>query len=506
MTTVGLLEVARRVATTGEPHHQRNVPATGDNLVGRIVDVSVLPIDDGAVAMTFVDVTDQRAAETRLRRQADTDQLTGLWNRSRLRAELNARLERGEPTIVALLDLNRFKMVNDSLGHTAGDMLLQAIADRLGHSLPTDWVVARLGGDEFGILAPAERNDPHAVGRRLIDLVRQPAQLSNGVRMNPAASVGISVSPDDARSLGELLRFADTALYSAKRSGDDFRVCSASQRRRAQHQDRLFAGLDESFEHRQYEPYAQPIVDVLTRQIVGVELLARWAIPGIGVKLPAEFLPLLGMAGRTSELTDLMMEAGAELTRGGRFVSLNLAASDLYRTDLVGKVEGLLAATKSDTCGDLWFELVESELLNAAAPNIDQLIDRGARIAVDDFGAAFSSMQRIVEHDISVLKLDRALVAPLTSNYRARRVVKAVLEAAHDLGATVVAEGIEDIEGCEILEELGCDMVQGFYVGRPAPVSIVEPMLNSPEPLGANFWPPLAEIQAWEVGVARTRP
>ena len=211
MTAVGLLEVANRVARTGEPHHQRNVPATGANVSGRIVDVTVVAIGDGSVAMTFVDVTDERGAEARLKELASRDHLTGLWNRNRFRAELSANIASGMPLVVALLDLDDFKLINDTMGHSTGDLLLQVLGDRLTTNLPSHWTMARLGGDEFAIAAPAMSDEAEAIATRISEALTLPLELE-GIRITPEISIGLASHPLDGRDETTVLRMAEAAL------------------------------------------------------------------------------------------------------------------------------------------------------------------------------------------------------------------------------------------------------------------------------------------------------
>lgn len=497
MTSAGLLDVAKRVAESGEPHHQRDVAAAGELVAGRIVDLSILPLDDMCVAMTFVDVTEARAAEARLKALADSDQLTGLWNRSRFRAELSGRVIRGLPTVVALLDINDFKLINDTMGHSVGDLLLQVLGDRFGARLPGDWLVARLGGDEFAVAAPGEAHEAAAVAQRLVETVRQPLHL-DGIRVRPEATIGISCFPGDGDDVGGLMRLADAALAVARAAGEPYHVSGPHDRREAENREHLNKRLTSSFARDEFMLYAQPIVDLKKYEIVGAEGLARWVLPGTGVLNPGTFIDLLAMAGRTTELTDYMIGRAVGLTGAGRFMSINLSPADLHRSDLVASVQQALARQTADTRGDLWLEILESRVFAAGHQLIDELIDTNVRVAIDDFGAAFSSLSRLADHEVSVLKLDRQLLQSLGTNARARRVVQSVVDTSHDLGAVVVAEGVETMEACSVVEDLGCDLVQGFLLGRPAPEHMVSELLMRPGRLTPSDWPDVDQIRQWE--------
>ena len=269
-----------------------SVPATGELVVGRIVDVSMFPMGGDAVGMTFVDVTEVRAAEEKLQRLVDHDSLTELWNRRRFRAELAAHLANGDELLVAMLDLNGFKGVNDTLGHVGGDELLMAIGARLRTGAPQHWRMARLGGDEFAILSlqsdAADGSVPTApeFAARIADIVQQPTEVS-GMRIRPSASIGIAAAPQDSTDVRELLCLADDALYDAKRNHTQFTVCDPERRMATDQRQQYYASVAEGFGSGEFITYLQPIIDLETREVVGAEALSRWARAGSGVLLPA---------------------------------------------------------------------------------------------------------------------------------------------------------------------------------------------------------------------------
>lgn len=499
MASAGLLDVAKRVARSGEPHQQRNVAATGEHVMGRVVDVTLVPIGDGAVAFTFVDVTDAHASEERLRQMAERDHLTGLWNRSRFRAELAGNISRRIPSVVAVLDLDGFKLLNDTMGHAVGDLLLQLLGDRFTSQLPEPWTVARLGGDEFAVLAPA--TDAGTVVERVRSAVAPPLQFE-GLRITPEVTIGLASYPSDSANEADLLRMADVALQTAKSRGLSEWACTEAERDHADRRGRLSHSLDLGFAQGQFQMYAQPLVELASYQIVGAEGLARWVMPGTGVLTPNHFLDLLAMSGRSTDLTDHMVTRAAALSAGGRTMSINLSPADLHRPDLVEMVGGIISGLPQGS-GELWLEIIEARVMAAGRQTIDELIESGVQVAIDDFGAAFSSLTRLADHDISILKLDRQLLNSLGSNARARRVVRSVVDASHDLGAKVVAEGVETMEACSIVEDLGCDLVQGFLLGRPAPEALVAELLLDNGRVTPDDWPSVDEIRTWEDEVAQ---
>ena len=283
-----------------------------------------------------------------------------------------------------------------------------------------------------------------------------------------------------------------------KANGEPYHVCGPRERREAESRERLNKCLAHSFARDEFMLYAQPIVDLKKYEIVGAEGLARWVLPGTGVLNPGTFIDLLAMAGRTTELTDYMLGRAVGLTGAGRFMSINLSPADLHRSDLVASVQQALARQTADTRGDLWLEILESRVFAAGHQLIDELIDTNVRVAIDDFGAAFSSLSRLADHEVSVLKLDRQLLQSLGTNARARRVVQSVVDTSHDLGAVVVAEGVETMEACSVVEDLGCDLVQGFLLGRPAPEHMVSELLVRPGRLTPSDWPDVDQIRQWE--------
>ncbi|MEM7095166.1 MAG: bifunctional diguanylate cyclase/phosphodiesterase [Actinomycetota bacterium] len=495
MDAVGLLDAAIRVAQTGQVEHRHNVAATGERVAGRIVDLTLIPLD-AAVAMTFVDVTDERAWERRLVELSERDPLTGLATLPRFRSEVSDLIASGVPTVFALVELADLPLVNERLSHAAGNRLLQVMSERIRTQLPAEWRSARLGGEHFAVAAPGTPVEMDWLATRIDAVLSLPIVL-DGMRIEPTVSLGLAHSPEDGVDQAQLLRMAEIALRRAKDQGVTHWCCDARDRGEAARMDRLRDSIGSAFESDQFVLYAQPFVELANYEIVGAEGLARWTLPETGVLGPGDFLDLLAVTGQSGQLTDLMVAKALELTEGGRTMSINLSPSDLLRPDLVSRVHAAFASTAGQA-GTLWLEILESRVFEAGHQLIDDLITSGAHVAIDDFGAAFSSLTRLADHEISVLKLDRALLESLGSNPRARRVIRSVVEASHDLGALVVAEGVETMEACSVVEDLGCDLAQGFLLGRPAPEPLVGHLLRGSARLTPDDWPAIGAIREWE--------
>jgi len=477
-----------------------SVPATGELVVGRIVDVSMFPMGDDAVGMTFVDVTEVRSAEEKLQRLVDHDSLTELWNRRRFRLELAAHLASGDELLVAMLDLNGFKGVNDTLGHAGGDELLIAIGARLRSAAPEHWRMARLGGDEFAVvslqgqIAIGPPPTPARFAARIAEIVQQPTEVS-GMRIRPSTSIGIASAPQDSTDVRELLCLADDALYDAKRNHSQFTICDPARRMATDQRQQYYASIAEGFGSGEFITYLQPIVDLATMDIAGAEALSRWARSGSGVLLPAEFLQVLLLSGHLRALTDVMIAQACELMTSTRFVSVNLGGSDLYRPDLVGDVRDLAGDRSLE---QLWFELAVGDMPDDGDEIIAALGNAGAQIAIDDFGTTFSSLRRFADLDASVLKLDRSALAPATRSATCFALLRGVVQSALALGTTVVGEGIETEAELATAQRLGCNLGQGFMLGRPAPADMVAEAFTAQGAFESTSWPSIEHIRRYE--------
>ena len=436
------------------------------------------------VEASVQDVTEQRAVERQIRYLAYHDSLTGLGNRrffeERAALALSDARRQRQPLAVLFLDLDRFKSINDSLGHSAGDAILQETASRLlaeVQSLPRDWgrsepAVARLGGDEFMILlpAPADAVAATAVGHAIQRRVSAPIRLDSQ-SLVVTGSVGIAVWPDDGADVEGLLRGSDTAMYYAKSRGPaQVQLCTEGLTLGARRRLELETRLREAVERNDLELHYQPRVDARTSRIVGFEALLRWRDQDLGVVSPSDFIPIAEDAGMISALGRWVLEKAAAQTRawrdqglGNAVVSVNLSALQL-QGDFLHSFDEIVEHTGVDP-RQLELEVTES----AVAQHIPQAVEtflalrrRGARIALDDFGTGYSSFSTLRELPIDTFKIDRSFVKPMAHDDDAAALVAGMISMARVLRLRVVAEGVEEEEQHELLQEMGCDELQGF--------------------------------------------
>jgi diguanylate cyclase (GGDEF)-like protein len=439
-----------------------------------------------AIATVLVALTRlaRSAREERLlhesRRQANTDELTGLPNRRALTAAAEAVLSSSSPQPAALLliDLNGFKELNDTLGHAAGDLLLKEVGRRMGTYLRPDDLLVRLGGDEFAVLlagcsGPAEAE---ASALRLLSGMRSPFPIL-GLQLRTSASIGIACAPLHGTTPSALLARADTAMYRAKSARIGVQLYDGSPDGISPDRLALAGELGRALAEGEIVPYFQPQVDPRTRELVGVEALARWEHPVRGTLPPAAFLAAIEQTNLARELTLTMVEmatgrlaqwaaAGVEVA-----VSVNLAAANLMDDAFVGDVADILRL--HDLRPDqLCLEITEGILMTdpeRAGGVLDSIRALGVGLSLDDFGTEHSSLSYLSRLPVNELKIDRSFVRELPRNPRTATIVAATCDLARELGLRSVVEGVEDAETLELVERMGCDSVQGYYVSKPIP-------------------------------------
>ncbi len=442
--------------------------------------------DDGVMlAITHIeDVTEQRRAAERLRHAARHDELTGLPNRAYLMSLLEERLVVSGINDVAVLfvDIDQFKTVNDSLGHSVGDELLQVVAERLRATLDGTDVLARFGGDEFIIIL---EGPPLDLAERLRLAVQGPIVVADH-ELFVTASIGYSRNHQAGMSPNDLLRDADAAMYRAKARGrncvEGFEVGG--------HVDGMIAlrtagELRRGIERGEVVPYFQPIVDLPTGRVLGYEVLARWLHPDRGLLNPGEFLPIaeetgLMVALGTSILRDSLAQLAKWQAAGYAFancsLSVNVATRQLIDPDFLHTVRDALAET-GVPADSLWLEITETALLTdvkTATIALRDLRSLGLHLAVDDFGTGYSSLTYLKKFPVESIKIDKSFVAGLGLEAGDTSIVTAVVQLGHALGLTVVAEGVESPLQLNRLRELGCDRGQGYLFSRPRPANLIE--------------------------------
>jgi diguanylate cyclase (GGDEF)-like protein/PAS domain S-box-containing protein len=443
--------------------------------VERFVELEVFPISDGDTAVLISDVTDRELAARTIRHQAHYDDLTGLPNRVTFMDMLSRRTGAGSATAVLLVDLNRFKEVNDTLGHLSGDAFLRALGGRLAElAVERGCSVARLGGDEFAFVSEYVDNaNVAALAQRVLDVCREPVEIL-GSAVASGASVGVALAPLDAQTPEALLRCADLAMYRAKSSRRGIWWYEPSLDRRSDDVETL-GRLAGALRDGEFEMWFQPAVHLASGRVTGCEALARWRHPTRGVLAPDAFLDLIGVAGLTAELAALAIEqACSALARldSRIHVSLNLSAHDLRNPDLVDSFRSAIERHGVDPL-KLVVEITEEHLLDTTgvvASTLTELSDAGVWIAVDDFGTGYSSLTHLRSLPLSHLKIDREFVAGVLEHDHDAVIVRAVTDLAHNLGVRVTAEGVESAEVAAELHRLGCDYAQGYHWAPAMPI------------------------------------
>jgi diguanylate cyclase (GGDEF)-like protein len=429
--------------------------------------------------------------QQRLVRQALHDALTGLPNRDlfadRVSQAIRAADRELRPAALLLLDLDRFKDVNDTLGHHHGDQLLIQVGQRLSGTLRAADTVARLGGDEFAVLLPgANAEGASAVAGKLRAALHQPLLL-NEVTLDLDASIGIAAYPDHGSDAAELLQHADVAMYLAKLTHVGSLVYDPSVDQHSPKRLALLGGLRLALERDQLLLHYQPKADLQSGDVRGVEALVRWRHPEHGLLGPGEFIPLAERTGLIHPLTkavlDTALEQAARWRRAGHSLSVavNVSTRCLLDPTFPDQVAGQLADREVPP-QLLVLEITESAVMADPARALQVLRGLhalGVAIAIDDFGTGYSSMAYLKELPVDELKIDRSFVNQMAASPRDAVIVRSTIDLGHNLGLRVVAEGVETRQDWEALTALGCDLAQGYYLGRPMPAAELERHLRS---------------------------
>ncbi|GAC1316867.1 MAG: hypothetical protein NVSMB2_10020 [Chloroflexota bacterium] len=435
------------------------------------------------------ELSERRRVEAALAYQASHDALTGLPNRVLLYERLDEALARargqGGSVALLLMDLDRFKEINDTMGHQVGDKLLQRVGQRLRDAVRETDTVARLGGDEFAVLLPSTGCEGAVtVAQTVVAALVEDHDLGDET-VDIGASIGLACFPDAPNST-TLLRHADVAMYAAKREGGGVQVYAKDQEDNTRARLGIARELREALVRGELVLYYQPKIDFRTGQVSGVEALARWRHPSRGLVAPDVFIPVAEQTGLIVPLTawvlaEALRQERAWLDAGlDLYVAVNLSARNLQDRGLVGAVAARLVETNVPP-HRLQLEITESMLMadpQRARQVLSELRRMGVAIAIDDFGTGYSSLAYLKELPVDVLKIDRSFVKDMCSNHQDAAIVRSTIELAHNLGLNVVAEGVEDGSISSLLERLGCDRAQGFHYSRPLPPAQLEAWLG----------------------------
>jgi diguanylate cyclase (GGDEF)-like protein/PAS domain S-box-containing protein len=473
----------------GEPFSEEYRLLAKDDSVVWVREEAVLVKDEAGEPLywkgVFYDLTERKALEERLHYQALHDYLTDLANRKlfmdRLRQALRRTMRWHNRVAVLFMDLDGFKVVNDSLGHDVGDLLLTDVAQRLRRCLRPEDTLARFGGDEFVMLIDAVDDPAQAVrvAERITEELRRPF-IMEGRDLYVIASIGISLGDDRTHDPDDLLREADTAMYRVKDEGGDFRVFNPAMYERAFSRLEVENDLRRAIEQEEFVIHYQPMVDLQTGELWGMEALVRWDHPERGLLEPSEFVPVAEQSG-------LVIPVGEQILREACFrakewqeenpripplmMSVNLSASQLSHLDLADTVERVLGETGLEG-NRLTLDVTETVYAKVLAANtaiLDRLRGLGVRFSIDDFGTGYSSLSYLKRLPADAIKIDQSFVKGLGEDVEDTAIVRMIIELAHTLGLEVIAEGVETEEQVALLKEMGCDFAQGYHFSKPLP-------------------------------------
>ena len=433
------------------------------------------------IVLTSRDVTERKRAEERVQYLANYDVLTGLPNRFLMQDRLTqaiAHAHRNRLRVALIhIDLDRFKVVNETLGYYVGDALLKQAAERVRKASRGADTVARVGGDEFTIVFPnvTSLQTLSAAAEVMLDDLAKPFP-SEGQELFVSASVGISLYPDDARSVDELIKHADAAMSTAKHLGrNNFQFFTAGMNQEVQDRMLIEAGLRSAIHRNELSLVFQPKIDLATRRIFGAEALLRWKHPKLGMISPARFVPVAEEAGLVGQIGEWVLHTACRQIRQWQDaghalqVAVNVSARQFQDYDVAELVKDIMRDT-GVMASNLEIELTESAVMNDAEASIvtlERLAALGVQIAIDDFGTGYSSLSYLKRLPLDVLKIDQSFVRDISSDPNDAAIVRAIITLARSLGIKVIAEGVENEAQLAFLNAYGCHYAQGYLFGRP---------------------------------------
>lgn len=463
-------------------------------LIWALENASLIQDESGYASLiegTLIDITDRKSAEEQIAYQAYHDALTGLPNRNLLRDRLNQALahsvREGEGLAILFLDLDHFKLINDTMGHSVGDWLLRDVAERLKKSVREGDTVARLGGDEFVLLLPGVQISENAarIAQKILDVIDLPMQYQNH-ELFITTSIGISLCPNDGKDAETLLKSADNAMYRAKELGRNmYQLSSPALNERAQIRLSMERDLRRAVDRNEFVLYYQPQFELNTGTITGVEALIRWMHPEKGMIMPLDFIPLAEETRLIAPIGQWILKTACEQIRSWRLqgaslrLSVNLSAKQFQQHNLVHQIETTLAQTGMPS-EELVIEITESvamQNMDLTLAVLHTLRKKQIQIALDDFGVGYSSLSYLKHFPIDIIKIDPSFIRDLGTGMQEESLVRAVIQLGHSLDRRVIAEGVETESQREFLLHEGCEEIQGFLMCHPLPPDQLEPLL-----------------------------
>lgn len=460
--------------------------------IGKWLEIQVYPSSSG-ITTYFRDVSERKAAEERLIFLANYDALTGLPNRALLLDRLGQTLTRtpwhNRYAAVLFCDLNRFKLVNDTLGHNTGDHLLKTMAKRFQACVRDGDTVGRLGGDEFVIILSdlANPTDVSIVAKKIVDCASEPV-LADNHEIFSGASIGISIFPDDARDAETLLKYADTAMYKAKEQGKScYQFYSPALDTSSSDRLSIENDMRAALEHDEFQLYFQPQVELTSGRIVGAEALIRWLHPQRGLIPPNEFLPVAEESGLILPIGEWVCETACRLNKSWQdtglpaiHVAVNLSNCQFQQNEMPKMLERALTGSGLEAQW-LELELTENILMKntqKAITTMQELRSLGVKLSIDDFGTGYTSLAYLSRFPIQVLKVDRSFINDISDGANGAVIVEAIIALAHKLNLSVVAEGVETEIQRRFLLDNDCDVMQGYLFSRPLPADEFTELLS----------------------------